>query len=60
MFPRVGHDVVVDVQRDHPTFAAHDVGHQRRVVAGTGADLEDPVPELKSELLEHDRHDRRL
>jgi hypothetical protein len=53
-------EVIVDVDTDDRARVADEVGEQRGVVAGPGADLEHTVARLDVQLLEHDGHDRRL
>jgi hypothetical protein len=52
--------VLVDVDRRHCAALPHDVGYQRGVVARGCSDLQHPLAPLQTQLLEHDRHDRRL
>ena len=52
--------VRVDVDGGHRAGAADHGRHQRGVVAGAGADLQDALARAQAELLEHDRHHRRL
>jgi hypothetical protein len=54
------HDVLVDVDRHNMTVRADDLRHKRGVVAGAGADLQHSLAWREAELLQHDRHNRRL
>ncbi|HEX2292349.1 MAG TPA: hypothetical protein VHH55_03495, partial [Gaiellaceae bacterium] len=58
--PRSGGNLPVDVDGDHPPALAHEPGEQGGVVPRPGSDLEDAHAPLELELLEHERHDRRL
>jgi hypothetical protein len=60
MLPRQQDEVLVDVDRDNLAARADDLCHERRVVAGAGANLEHALTRLQPELFEHDRHDCRL
>ncbi len=53
-------EVGVDVDADHLAAGADHLGHDGCVVASAGPDLENPVPRLETELVEHDRHHRWL
>jgi hypothetical protein len=53
-------DVGVNVDRDDAPAPADQQGEQRRVIAGARADLKHAHALLELELLEHQRHDRRL
>ena len=53
-------ELLVDVDGDHVALRTDDPRHERGVVAGAGADLENAVARAQVELREHDRHHRRL
>jgi hypothetical protein len=53
-------DLAVNVDGRHTPAFANELRQQCRVVARAGSDLEHPHPWLKTELLEHLGHDRRL
>src|SRR4051794_29139289 len=53
-------NVVVHIDSRHAPGRTDEEAEQRGVVAGAGPDLEDPLPRLQEELLELDRHHRRL
>ena len=57
MLAGLADQVGVDVHADDGARRTHDVPHQRGVVAGTRADLEDPLARCEGQLIQHDRHD---
>jgi hypothetical protein len=58
--PRARRQIPVDLQRDDLSRVTDNLGHEGGIVAGARADLEDAVARLEAQLLQHDRHDRRL
>ena len=58
--PGLVHHVLEHVHGDHQALIAHDLGQQRRVVAGTRPHLEDLHALAELEKLEHPGHQRRL
>jgi hypothetical protein len=54
------HQVGIDVDRRYRASLPNQMAQQRRVVASPSADLQHPLTRLDTQLLEHDRHDRRL
>src|SRR6185312_909368 len=55
-----GHDLGIDLDRGDGAIRPSQLPEQRRVVAGSSADLEYLLTWLAIELLQHHRHDRRL
>jgi len=54
---RLPRDLLIDVDANHVTAGPGQVGEQRSVVPGAGANLEYPITGLNGKLLEHRGHD---